>query len=146
LITIGIKRDYVIWDLHGEIAKEYYEDDDKKNYNNGIQSILHDIESAINVEDIKESKETRYTTSSKYNTMNEKTFKFYKLQEDVEQELYSGCRNFSKLSFIVLLLNIKCLFGLSAKAIDVILTLLTKAFPKRNKVPELYFEAQKIYL
>jgi len=78
--------------------------------------------------------------------MNEKTFKFYKLQEDVEQELYSGCRNFSKLSFIVLLLNIKCLFGLSAKAIDVILTLLTKAFPKRNKVPELYFEAQKIYL
>jgi len=41
-------------------------------------------------------------------------------------------------------LNIKCLFGLSAKAIDVILTLLTKAFPQGNKVPESYFEARKI--
>ena len=44
LITIGIKRDYVIWDLHGEVAKEYYEDDDKKNYSDGIQSMVHDIE------------------------------------------------------------------------------------------------------
>jgi len=141
LITIGIKRYYVIWDLHKEVAKEYYEDDDNKNYSDGIQSMLHDIESAINVEDTKESQETRYTTSSKYNTKNEKTFKFYKLLEDVEQELYPGCRNFSKLSFIVQLLNIKCPFGLSVKAIDVILTLLTKAFPQGNKVPESYFEA-----
>jgi len=61
--------------------------------------------------------------------MNDKTSNFYKLLEDVEHELYTGCRNFSKLSFIVQLLNIKCLFGLSVKAIDVILTLLTKSFP-----------------
>jgi len=66
--------------------------------------------------------------------MNEKTYNFYKLPEDVEQELYLGCRNFSKLSFIIQLLNIKCLFGLSTKAIDVILTLLTKAFPQGNKL------------
>jgi len=37
----------------------------------------------------------------------------------------------------------KCLFGLSAKAIDVVLTLLAKAFPDGNKVPASYFEAQK---
>jgi len=102
------------------------------------------ILSVINVEDTKESKETRYTTSSKYNTMNEKTSKFYKLLEDVGQELYPDCRNFSKLSFIVQLLNIKCLFGLSAKAIDAILTLLTKSFLQGSKVPESYFEARKI--
>jgi len=39
LITNGIKRDYVIWDLHGELAKEYYEDNDKKNYSDRIQSM-----------------------------------------------------------------------------------------------------------
>ena len=39
------------------------------------------ILSVINVEDTKESNETRYTTNSKYNTMNEKTSKFYKLLE-----------------------------------------------------------------
>jgi len=72
LITIGIKRDYVICDLHGEVTKKYYEDDDKKYYNDRIQSMLHYIWSAINVEDTKESNQTRYTTSPKYNTMNEK--------------------------------------------------------------------------
>jgi len=56
LITIGIKRDYVIWDLHGEVVKENYEDDDKKNYIDRIQSMLHDIVCAINVEDTKGSK------------------------------------------------------------------------------------------
>jgi len=75
LIKIEVKRDYVIWDLHGEVEKDYYEDDDKKNYSDEIQSMLHDIESAINVEDTIESKETRYTKSSKYNTINEKTSK-----------------------------------------------------------------------
>jgi len=30
-----------IWDLHGEVVKE--EDDDKKNYNDGIPTMLHDI-------------------------------------------------------------------------------------------------------
>jgi len=76
--------------------------------------------------------------------MNEKTSNFYKLLEDVKQELYHGCGNFSKLSFIVQLFNIKCIFGLSAKVIDVILILLTKAFPQGNKVPKSYFEARKI--
>jgi len=52
--------------------KEYYEDDDKKKYSDGIQSMLRDIRSVINVEDTKQSNETRYTTSPKYNTMNEK--------------------------------------------------------------------------
>nr|XP_007132656.1 hypothetical protein PHAVU_011G113600g [Phaseolus vulgaris]ESW04650.1 hypothetical protein PHAVU_011G113600g [Phaseolus vulgaris] len=83
-------------------------------------------------------------TSPKYNTLNEKTSKLYKLLKDVEQELYPGCGNFSKLSFIIQLLNIKCLFGLSAKEIGVILMLLTKAFSQGNKDLESYFKAQKI--
>jgi len=144
LITIGIKRYYVIWDLHGEVAKKCDEDEHNHNYNDMIQSLPHDIVSAINVENAKEGKETSYTTNPKYNAMNEKTSNFYKSLEDAEQELYPGCKNFSKLSFIVQLLNIKCLFGLSAKSIDVILTLLKKTFPYRNKVPDSYFEARKI--
>jgi len=64
--------------------------------------MLHNTGSVINVEETKESKETRYTTRPKYNTMDEKTSKFYKLLEDVEQELYPGYRNFSKLSFIII--------------------------------------------
>jgi len=112
----------------------------------GFRVYCHDIRSAINVKNAKEGKETSYTTNMKYNAMNEKKSNFYKLLEDVEQELYPGCKNFSKLSFIVQLLNIKCLFGLSAKSIDAILTLLKKAFSDRNKVPNSYFELEKLFV
>ena len=40
-------------------------------------------------------------------------------------------------------MNIKCLFGLSGKAIDALLSLLEKAFPQGNKVPVSYYEARK---
>jgi len=36
-------------------------------------------------------------------------------------------------------------FSFDVKAIDIILTLLTKAFLQGNKVPKSYFEAQKIF-
>jgi len=48
--------------------------------------MLNDLESAINVKDAKESKETYYITSSK-NKMSDQARKFYKVLEDVEQEL-----------------------------------------------------------
>jgi len=76
--------------------------------------------------------------------MNEKTSKFYKLLKGVEQELYPCCRSFSNLSFIVQLLNIKFLFGLSTKEIDVILSLLTKTFPQENKVLNHTLRLEKI--
>ena len=69
--------------------------------------------------------------------------KFSKLFFIAKQEPYHGCEDFSKLSFTVQLLNIKCLFGLSGKAIDTLLSLLAKAFPQGNKVPISYYEAKK---
>ena len=89
------------------------------------------------------AEEITYTTSTNTNSVNKEEDKFFKLFFIVEQELYPGCENFSKLSFIVQLLNIKCLFGLSGKAIDVLLSLLAKAFPQGNKVPISYYEAKK---
>ena len=87
------------------------------------------------------AEEITYTTSTNTNSVNKEEDKFFKLFFIVEQELYPGCENFSKLSFIVQLLNIKCLFGLSGKAIDVLLSLLAKEFPQG--IPVSYYEAQK---
>ena len=72
------------------------------------------------------------------------TSKFYSLLEEVEHELYPNCESFSKLSFIIRLLNIKCLFSLSGKSVDALLALLTKVFPSGNKVPMSYNGAKKI--
>ncbi|KAM3204530.1 hypothetical protein P3L10_027939 [Capsicum annuum] len=51
----------------------------------------------------------------------EPTSKIFKLVEDAAQQLYPGCETFSKLSMIVELFQIKCLYGLSDKAVDSIL-------------------------
>ncbi|KAM3360098.1 hypothetical protein P3S68_019810 [Capsicum galapagoense] len=59
----------------------------------------------------------------------EPTFKIFKLVEDAAQQLYPGCETFSKLSLIVKLFQIKCLYGLSDKAVDSILKLIKRAVP-----------------
>ncbi|KAK8647795.1 hypothetical protein V6N13_121522 [Hibiscus sabdariffa] len=66
------------------------------------------------------------------NDPNREAIKFYRLLQEVEQNLYPGCEDFSKLSFIVQILNFKYLYSVSAKAIDALLKILVKAFPKDN--------------
>ena len=147
LIINGIKRDYVIWEHHGEVISEPDEfdddDDDQNNCNDGVRDMLHDLGSAMNIENITGDEEINYITGTDTNNVNEEEDKFSKLFFIAEQELYPGCENFSKLSFIVQLLNIKCLFGLSGKTIDTLLSLLAKAFLHGNKVHVSYYEAQK---
>ncbi|KAK3219476.1 hypothetical protein Dsin_013446 [Dipteronia sinensis] len=43
---------------------------------------------------------------------NDDARRFYNLLKDAEQELYPGCKKFTKLSFIVRLFHTKCLYGL----------------------------------
>ncbi|XP_012845366.1 PREDICTED: uncharacterized protein LOC105965370 [Erythranthe guttata] len=70
--------------------------------------------------------------------------KFYKLMEDAEKELYPGCQKFSKLSFIVRLLHIKCLGNWSDTSFTLILNLLRESFPEGVQLPINYYETRKI--
>lgn len=90
--------------------------DPQNNCNGEICYMLDDIETTT------ESKKANCNTSTNTNRVRKEATKFLKLLEDVEQEVYPGCKKFSTLSFIVQLLNIKCHFGLSAKAIDTLLS------------------------
>ncbi|XP_061347422.1 uncharacterized protein LOC133292947 [Gastrolobium bilobum] len=67
---------------------------------------------------------------------------FYELAKDGEQPLYEGCKKYSKLSFIVKLYHIKCLCGMSDKAMTLILELLHDAF-EQAKIPTSFYEAKK---
>ncbi|KAK9209724.1 hypothetical protein WN944_002092 [Citrus x changshan-huyou] len=69
---------------------------------------------------------------------------FYKLLEDAEQELYPGCKRFTKFSFIVRLFHIKCLNRLSDKAVTMLLELIKEALPEGETLPKSFYHAKKI--
>ena len=69
---------------------------------------------------------------------------FYNLLKDAEQELYPGCKKFTKLSFIVRLFHIKCLYGLSDKSITVLLELFKEALPEGETLPKSFYQTKKI--
>ncbi|XP_026384558.1 uncharacterized protein LOC113280117 [Papaver somniferum] len=67
---------------------------------------------------------------------------FYQVLEDAKVPLYPGCEKYSRLSFTIHLLHIKCQGGLSIKWFNVLLNLLIKAFPDA-KLPRNFYEARK---
>ncbi|KAG5528907.1 hypothetical protein RHGRI_029536 [Rhododendron griersonianum] len=73
----------------------------------------------------------------------EKTKKFFKLLEDAKRELYPGCKTFTTLSFIMRLMHIKVLNGITDKAFDMLLECLKLAFPPGETLPASYNEAKK---
>jgi len=54
---------------------------------------------------------------------NESAKTFFKLLTEAKRELYPGCKEATKVSFIVRLFQIKCMFGLSSSALETIIRL-----------------------
>ena len=80
----------------------------------------------------------------KHGDASESTSTFSKLLEDVAQQLYPGCETFSKLSLIVELFQIKCLYGLSGKVVDNILKLFKRVLPSGETLPESFYGEKKV--
>ena len=60
---------------------------------------------------------------------NDGTAQYQNLIRDADQELYPGCKNFSKISFLLHLFHLKCMNGWSGKSFTMLLQLLNDAFP-----------------
>lgn len=67
---------------------------------------------------------------------------YYELAREGEQPLYEGCRKYSRLYFLVKLYHIKCLCGLSEKAMTMILELLNDVFEYAN-ISSFFYEVKK---
>ncbi|RYR05088.1 uncharacterized protein LOC107647466 [Arachis ipaensis] len=67
---------------------------------------------------------------------------FSDLLADGAEELYPGCSKYSKLSFLVKFYHIKCMCGVSDKAMSMILDLLRDAF-EQAKFPSTLYEIKK---
>ena len=68
---------------------------------------------------------------------------FARVLEEAKRELYAGCANFSRFSFLVKLLHIKTYYWISNTTFTAILKLLSLALPACNELPSSYNEAKK---
>ncbi|GKC49241.1 hypothetical protein Tco_1071986, partial [Tanacetum coccineum] len=70
--------------------------------------------------------------------------KFQELLLDAKKPLYKGCPDFTKLSAIVKLLNLKGKYGASDKFFTELLGLVKKMLPAGNEMVEKTYQAKKI--
>ena len=69
---------------------------------------------------------------------------FYEtLLEDAQKPLYPGCRNFTKLSALVKLYNLKARYGWSDKSFSELLGIVGDMLPLNNELPLSMYEAKK---
>ena len=74
---------------------------------------------------------------------NEGAKKFQRLLKDAEHNLYPNC-GLSKLSFIVKLFQMKCLYGWSNNSVDALLSFLKSILPRENTCPASFYDARKV--
>lgn len=142
LICDGFMQLYRTWLFHGKKSTFMHDDGDhrveleKSNEEDDISGFLQDLACGLDeMGDLEENNEGQ---------RNVDIGDFYKLVDDAGQELCPGCKDFSKLRFIVRLLHIKFLGGWSDKSFDLHLDLLKYAFPARTSLPKNYHEAKKL--
>jgi hypothetical protein len=66
------------------------------------------------------------------------------LIEEAKHELYPGCTNFSRLTFVIKMLHVKSYYRITNSTFSVFLKVLSDAFPEFNSIPKSYDEAKKM--
>ncbi|XP_074282878.1 uncharacterized protein LOC141607428 [Silene latifolia] len=84
-----------------------------------------------------------YNQSPRENNIEENE-KYKRLLLAAEEELYDGCQTFSKLSFLLHLFHIKCMFHWSNDSFNKLLELILEVFPQIKVFPSTYYEGKKI--
>ncbi|XP_074302798.1 uncharacterized protein LOC141635098 [Silene latifolia] len=74
---------------------------------------------------------------------NKQDNRYKRLFEAANEELYEGCQSFSKLSFLLHLYHIKCMFHWSIESFNKLLELLLQAFPQVKEFPSSFYEGDK---
>ena len=123
-----------IWVFYGEHNLTNYDSDNDVVHNEFIYknhgSFEHDMHAMID-----EAFE-RHEPGNSSSGPNEEAKAFLKLIEDAGQPLYLGCEEFSKLSFIVEMYNLKCLYGVSDRAFDAFVKLFKRALSRDSTLPD----------
>jgi len=111
LPCVEFDRNYTRWVFHGEggSSKKIYDDDREKNSEcKDLDGLLE--ETFMMHTDLGEN-EFNDIINEDNEELDIETTRFTKLIHDAHQEVYLGCKNFSKLLVIIRLLHIKNLHG-----------------------------------
>ncbi|KAJ9697219.1 hypothetical protein PVL29_009136 [Vitis rotundifolia] len=110
LLDNGIARNYVRWLMHGayEFCEPTNTSTNESDIHDEMQEMLNDV---FGMSMPNEESERSPHVHEEFEKPNEDANKFYNLLTEAEHELYLGCKKFTKLSFIIRLLHIKCLNG-----------------------------------
>ncbi|MED6141860.1 hypothetical protein PIB30_118316 [Stylosanthes scabra] len=123
LIWQGFVKGYKKWFNHGEPLFDMEVDDDMDGEHNCDDNIDELIRDAFRDTTQVEGEETGTNQCAK---------EFYKLVEEASQELFPGCKRFTRLSFTIRLYLLKCLHGWSKASFTSLLELLKEGIPSLN--------------
>lgn len=144
LICNGMLRGYTIWGCHGETASYISANKDSQfhcpSLNHNMRQVVQDAFGYV--DNGLHTNESGAAGSSKVGPDAE-TQEFFELLRDADQPLWEGCE-LSKLSFLVLLFNIKSINKWSNKSLNDLLAILQLALPNGSNIPRTFVEARKI--
>ncbi|XP_062074910.1 uncharacterized protein LOC133778915 [Humulus lupulus] len=141
-----------MWEFHGEDITEVNEHQEEVEPNSE-EDIPYDSDDDEDNDDMRPALEdlaSQYHRKSDFvnlgdsNEHNDERNTLPDLFAEAEKKLYFGCTTLSILTFIVNLIHIKVMCGWSNKSFDLLLDLLSKAFPKDNKIPRSYYDGKKM--
>ncbi|KAJ8617340.1 hypothetical protein MRB53_013526 [Persea americana] len=150
LILNGFLKEYKNWIRHGEEyvscrreERDEIEVDDMTEETDLMIAILNDI--ACDLAPEYTSCETEGAGGSNPRSgADEEAMRYFEILDDAQTELYPGCKDFSKLSFIVELLHLKALNQWSDTSFDMLLQLLHRVLPSGVKLAESCYQARKL--
>ncbi|KAK9064927.1 hypothetical protein SSX86_016310 [Deinandra increscens subsp. villosa] len=131
LFKNGIDQNYTLWIKHGEKDDETFEHNYTPDFTSGIPT------DAVETIEMVEATEENF--------MDHEHEKFIKLIEDAEKPLYKGCPDFTKLSALVQLFNLKSKYGVLDKCFTETLVLIKKMLSEGNEMVNSTYEAKKTF-
>ncbi|XP_071918866.1 uncharacterized protein [Coffea arabica] len=143
LKVVGFIKGYNNWIARGELSNYYEATSNSENTSIGVSNGTNDMQDLVH--DVFEIPHGTNELNREGDFPVSEAEKFYKLIDDSQQDLYSSCKNFSKLSFIIRLLHLKCLGKMSNKIFNMLVELLREVFPEAmTNLPSSYYEAEKL--
>ena len=154
LLVYGIDSSYNPWTSYGEVDHTYDSEDAYEVYSsNRNEDVMTFNDMALLIFDVidvwNSTTSTVYINNTEPNEHeglreNYETHKdFNKLMEDIEAELYLGCKTSKRMEFLITLLHVKVSCKMTNKAFSLILEVLHMAFNYDKKFPASFHEAKK---
>jgi hypothetical protein len=149
ILMNGMSSTYTRWCHHGEdndvhvlegggehVDAHYNPVDDDNNAADRVEDILSDLMGAeVPSNDVAPEDDN---PSGNHESV------FKALMEEAKQQLYPGCTQFTRFSFVVKMLHLKSYYRISNSAFTAFLKILCSAFPESNCLPKSYDEAKKM--